>query len=554
MPVRFCGPAAVVGVLFGAFVASFLLAASCGGEGNDEVKNDKTLTSIAIAPSAATVQADSTTTFTAEPLDQYGDPIAVPITWTSSDTSVGTISSSGVFAALGAGETTVSASSGSVSGAAKVTVIAVGSNVIFVATDGSGDFNCALGRTDCEIEINRALATINDRGGGTVHVKTGIYIVNGSATIFSNTILEGDDWTTVIKMIDGFTDPPWVAHLGMLDIDGRTNVTIRNVKIDGNRLKKGVSRNDDWQGQPICFRSSSHLTIQNVNIFQGNCDTIDGDNGENIRIVNNEIEDIGHNAMRLSELADSEVRQNVVKGFAWNAAGPFFDYGKNIVIEGNIFAADYSSYGIFFDAWGSPGVENITIKDNLLSNHRGGGIVLRGSGDLRDVRILGNVIRGAVSDNEEAAGIKVVTGYQGVTINSNTIYGNRHGIDVSPSASNVIVRNNIITDNARIGIKGSNDIDFGYNNVWNNAEGDYGGCAEGGGDLHLDPLFADPTNNDFHLKSQTGRWDGKSWVTDPVTSPAIAAGDPTADNSQSPWGGIIEMGAYGNTAEASKGK
>ncbi|MDP3103052.1 MAG: carboxypeptidase regulatory-like domain-containing protein [Candidatus Methanoperedens sp.] len=51
-----------------------------------------------------------------------------------------------------------------------------------------------------------------------------------------------------------------------------------------------------------------------------------------------------------------------------------------------------------------------------------------------------------------------------------------------------------------------------------------------------------------------GRWNGTTWVYDSETSPAIGVGDPASDNSRSPWGGRIEMGAYGNTPYASRPK
>jgi len=72
---------------------------------------------------------------------------------------------------------------------------------------------------------------------------------------------------------------------------------------------------------------------------------------------------------------------------------------------------------------------------------------------------------------------------------------------------------------------------------------------------NTDALFVDDPNLDFHLKSQYNRWNTstQTWVQDAVTSPAIGAGDPASDNSLSPWGGYIEIGAYGNTAEASDG-
>jgi len=91
--------------------------------------------------------------------------------------------------------------------------------------------------------------------------------------------------------------------------------------------------------------------------------------------------------------------------------------------------------------------------------------------------------------------------------------------------------------------------------------------------LMTDPLFArngywDPNgtsedlsddfwvDGDYHLKSQAGRWDPNEgrWTSDDVTSPCIDAGDPNSPVGDEPFpnGGIINMGAYGGTAEASK--
>jgi hypothetical protein len=78
----------------------------------------------------------------------------------------------------------------------------------------------------------------------------------------------------------------------------------------------------------------------------------------------------------------------------------------------------------------------------------------------------------------------------------------------------------------------------------------------GAGNIDADPLFADPGNGDLHLKSQAGRWKPNSgkWVTDDVTSPGIDAGDPNSPVAFEPFpnGGVINLGAYGGTAEASK--
>ena len=87
---------------------------------------NQTLTSILVTPTPIKVVDGGTQQFTASALDQFGNPMAAqPIfTWTS--TGLGSVNSSGLYSApsSGAGSATVKAKSGSVSGAAVVTVTA----------------------------------------------------------------------------------------------------------------------------------------------------------------------------------------------------------------------------------------------------------------------------------------------------------------------------------------------------------------------------------------------------------------------------------------------
>ena len=91
-----------------------------------------------------------------------------------------------------------------------------------------------------------------------------------------------------------------------------------------------------------------------------------------------------------------------------------------------------------------------------------------------------------------------------------------------------------------------------YSNIWGNGEN----TGMGTGAISVDPLFADPDNGNFYLKSKIGRWNPttKTWVTDTVDSPCIDAGDPAdvCTNEPAPNGNRINMGAYGNTEQASK--
>jgi hypothetical protein len=87
--------------------------------------------------------------------------------------------------------------------------------------------------------------------------------------------------------------------------------------------------------------------------------------------------------------------------------------------------------------------------------------------------------------------------------------------------------------------------------TYNNIKGGF----PGEGNINSDPLFADPDNSDYHLKSPAGRWDPNTedWVIDNISSPCIDAGDPNTPVGQErfPNGGRINMGAYGGTPEAS---
>ena len=97
------------------------------------------------------------------------------------------------------------------------------------------------------------------------------------------------------------------------------------------------------------------------------------------------------------------------------------------------------------------------------------------------------------------------------------------------------------------------DIEGGRDGI--SISGSHSTLTWGQGNLNTDPLFADPSISDFHLKSQVGRWDpnSKSWVIDDLTSPCVDAGDPNSDWTSEIWpnGERINMGAYGGTQEAS---
>lgn len=129
-----------------------------------------------------------------------------------------------------------------------------------------------------------------------------------------------------------------------------------------------------------------------------------------------------------------------------------------------------------------------------------------------------------------------------------------YGCHVLPVIKNSIIAGNTTT----LELQGTNaqedkgkNITYSclYGRAKDDSLSDYGtGC------IAKDSCFADAASGDFHLKSAAGRWNGATWVKDTVTSPCIDAGEASAAyaNEPSPNGNRANMGAYGNTAEASK--
>lgn len=83
------------------------------------------LTSIVVSPASPTVSIGGTQQFMANGFDQFGNPFSIlpsSVSWSSSNAAVGTINGSGLFSALAVGTSTITATSGNISGSALATV------------------------------------------------------------------------------------------------------------------------------------------------------------------------------------------------------------------------------------------------------------------------------------------------------------------------------------------------------------------------------------------------------------------------------------------------
>jgi parallel beta-helix repeat protein len=206
----------------------------------------------------------------------------------------------------------------------------------------------------------------------------------------------------------------------------------------------------------------------------------------------------------------------------------------NCVLAG--FTIADSDNGVYCSA-ASPTIMNCNIVDNVNDGMK---LYMASKPTVSNCIIAGNGGSGLA--------MYIFTAGRYILINSPTIVnctitGNS---DIGISEGRPTVLNSIICGNG-VQITSSSAV-VTYSNV----QGGY----SGEGNIDADPFFADPDNGDYHLKSQAGRWDpaSQSWVTDDVSSPCIDAGDPSTPPGSEPSnnGGVINMGAYGGTIEASK--
>ena len=183
---------------------------------------------------------------------------------------------------------------------------------------------------------------------------------------------------------------------------------------------------------------------------------------------------------------------------------------ENCVISNNSFAGMASCDAI---------VRNCLIVDNGYGSYSGGGIKFPGGGSI---------------------------------INCTIAYNDGVGLE---KTNQQLVKNCIIAYNTEYGVENGGPTGLEYNNLYGNVISNYNNVPPGSTDLHRNPEFY--SRNNYHLKSQYGRWDKQTetWVIDEVTSRCIDAGNPTDEIGQepNPNGGRINIGAYGGTLYASKG-
>jgi hypothetical protein len=289
--------------------------------------------------------------------------------------------------------------------------------------------------------------------------------------------------------------------------------------------------------------------------------------GENLTIINNAIRNNqgARGAGVYGAASNLLIKGNTIEGntcYGDHGGGLFL--GGTATLENNLIAGNrvnlHYGWGGGVLIVGTAHMSGNIIRDNYAPTY-GGGIFVDESATayLDHELIYRNRIADGADGGQGGAGLAVDAGYPGpshLTLTNSTVAEN--GISESVRGGNGLFIDVGSTAIVKDSIFWGNHDDF-YVREGSSLTITYSLTQEGwsgAGNLSKDPLFANPTDGDFHLRSRGGRYDPESaaWVNDIEHSPAIDVGDPAAAfvNESPPNGARINLGSFGNTAQASR--
>ncbi len=134
------------------------------GNASVTVVDSSMVAAITVSPSSVSVTEGDGVQFNATAYDQYNAAVdGLTFTWTSSDTSVGTINATGYFTSLAYGHTDITASIGAVNATSSVTVLPISPLTWYVDASGGANFTTIQAAVDAAFD------------GDTIIVRDGTY-------------------------------------------------------------------------------------------------------------------------------------------------------------------------------------------------------------------------------------------------------------------------------------------------------------------------------------------------------------------------------------------
>ncbi|MDD3700054.1 MAG: hypothetical protein PHC55_00320 [Bacteroidales bacterium] len=316
--------------------------------------------------------------------------------------------------------------------------------------------------------------------------------------LISNNIIENNGWEELNDEIGG----------GLLVRGDR-------ISIKGNIIRQ----NKAGRGGALCAEGDS-IVIQH-NTIEGNI--ANSDHGGALYLFGKVI---------LTDNLISNNRVGELVGYGWGGGVIFMESGTGFsVSERNIYCYNYApTYGggVFVDEAATVYMSHDLVYENSNSDsyYGGAGVAIDESGNNEPSYLFMNHCTVAFNHSEYGnPGNGVLADVNAMAEITNSIFYGNGGDFHTNSGSAITISFSLCEDE-----------------------------VNGEGVIHDDPFFADASQGDFHLRSKEGRYTPNGWVKDEVHSPAIDTGDPNSDYhlETHPNGDRVNLGRYGNTAEASR--
>ena len=356
------------------------------------------------------------------------------------------------------------------------------SQVIYVAGDGTGNYNCD-GKND-QIQINQALNYAANHLGTTVYLKGPfVYDIESSCLIGSNTELTGDSSAKLrlAKNVGWTTAGQGTPIIGQVGGMGTVvhDIKIHGFEIDGNEGAQSGSGGKDLY-RLISFQGSSSASVYNISVYNMNLHDAKGEGfrctfGKNIYYYNNIGNNLQHTCVMYSRVNSGEIHDNIAH--QCSCAGDRLDNCQNIIIYNEqispysgvtTYAKDSKGYALsdagiqICNAASSPSTSKITIHDcNIMSGVNG--ILVDSLNDASNVNLYNNIIHDSGYESEAVTkngGLAITRCGNGITIKNNNITGSYvAGINVNSAVSGTrtvtITNNNIMNGKTGYAIKNS---------------------------------------------------------------------------------------------------
>jgi hypothetical protein len=386
--------------------------------------------------------------------------------------------------------------------------------------------------------IQKAASTLV--AGDTVYVRGGIYYeqVTPANSGTDDSKITYAMYSAEIPIIDGTGVSPKSASWGGLFniVGGKSHIIVKGFTI---RNTASISATPGLAG--VLIDGGHDVTVTQCSINNTRSSGIgvwNSTNTSNLKtyITHNDIQQAvnggSQECLSIAESSYVDLSYNSVHNGVNLDTG-----GEGINVKGGVSYIDIhhnkvydlpGEVSIYVDAYNNT-LSNVDVYANeVYDSGYGIGLACEQGGTINGVNIYNNVVRKTASNGIE------ITSYGGgqrnnIKIFNNTVYGNRGGINVAPTAiTNIEIYNNISASNSnyQLQVASTANITTSYN-LWYGTQGTYKGTNY----LTNNPLFVETT--DLHLQN---------------LSPAIDAGtkgpNTDKDGAPRPQGSGYDMGAY----------